>query len=402
MKRKLFVGILMALFCSVALVNESNATTQIRTSIFKDYSMKDFHYESVYSLYFKEGIEHKISDDGYLLIEPSRVVTRAEAAFMLYQLLGMSPENGMSFTDVNNSDWYADSISAITNKKIMIGYPDGSFNPNQPLTRAHMSKIVAKAFEYQIPTTVTNSFKDVPKEYEYFVEAIYKNNVTTGVTPTMFASQMPIPRNQMASILKRAYERIPSSVYNEFQVMNTINESTRKARILILQGIDKDASSEDMEKELSTITSSPYTEMALKNYETMCKACDGGGIIQDFDFALSFSIKHLSNTKIIVKSVVPETYFENGYRGTIELNKINGTWLITNLTKASFNEEPLNMTIVEALDYLPYSLSTYHNIEVETIEYLGISPRQEFNRFRVNNDVIIDFNLNTAWIEIQN
>lgn len=400
MKRKLFVGILMALFCSFALVNESNATTQIRTSIFKDYSMKDYHYEAVYSLYFKEAIEHKVNKEGDLIIEPTRVVTRAEAAFMLYQLLGMSPQDGMTFKDVNKSDWYADSISAITNKQIMIGYPDGSFKPNQPLTRAHMSKIVAKAFEYQTPAVVTNTFIDVPKEYQYFVEALYMNKVTTGVTSTIFASHMPIPRNQMATILNRAYDKLPASSYNEYQVMNLINEMTRKVRVLLLQGINTKSTSLEMKKELSTITLSPYSEVALKIFETTCKACDGTGIINDFDFALGLSIDQLTDSRMIVTSVVPQMKFENGYRGTIELEKVQGKWVLKNLSKVSLDFEPLNMTIDEALEYLPYNLLVNYGISVDTIEHLGKSSQPGFNRFRINTNLIIDFNLNTAKLEL--
>ncbi len=398
MNRKWVVVLVIISFITLNFASVSEASPSVRTSIFMDYSMKDFHYESVYDLYLKEVLEHQLSKEGNILIEPTRVVTRAEAAFMLYQLLGMVPEEGLSFTDVNSDAWYVDAISAITNKQIMIGYPDGTFKPDQPLTRVHMAKIISKAFEYKTPSVITNTFTDVHKDYAYYVESLYLNKVTTGVSPARYAPQMPIPRNQMATMLNRAYGKIPTSSYNDFQVMNTVNEMTRKVRILTIQGIEKDATSLEMRNELSSITKEPYTTIALNSFNEGCKGCDGFNLLMDFDFGLDFSVGLLTDTKIIVHSVVPDMYYTEGYRGTIELEKINGKWFLKNLTKTSFETKPLNMTIEQALDYIPFRLATNYQMDVDKIEFIGNKPNSDLKLFKINGETIIEFDLNTAYL----
>ncbi|HLG27208.1 MAG TPA: hypothetical protein VI423_05435, partial [Paenisporosarcina sp.] len=63
-----------------------------RHSIYSDLSMNNTFYESVYSMNMKEVLEADYTDDGKILIKSNEVVTRGDAAFMLYMLLGMEPD----------------------------------------------------------------------------------------------------------------------------------------------------------------------------------------------------------------------------------------------------------------------------------------------------------------------
>ncbi len=49
----------------------------------------------------------------------------------------------MRFPDVQASKWYAKNIEKATAAGIMVGYEDGTFRPDQPLTRAEAATIVA-------------------------------------------------------------------------------------------------------------------------------------------------------------------------------------------------------------------------------------------------------------------
>lgn len=50
----------------------------------------------------------------------------------------------MKFPDVKENKWYAKDVETASEAGIMTGYEDGTFRPEQPLTRAETAAIVAK------------------------------------------------------------------------------------------------------------------------------------------------------------------------------------------------------------------------------------------------------------------
>src|SRR5699024_9455294 len=76
-------------------------------------------------------------------IRADRQITRAEAATMIARLEGldMSNSNRPQFTDIK-SNWYNSAINAVTEKGLMQGYPDGTFNANAPITRAEFAQLI--------------------------------------------------------------------------------------------------------------------------------------------------------------------------------------------------------------------------------------------------------------------
>jgi len=382
----------------------TNAASSIRTSVFSDLSMANYYYEALYSLHLKEVIEGEVDENGHILISPNLEVTRAEAAYMLYQLLGMSPGNGSHFSDVKSSDWYADAISAITERQIMIGYPDGSFKPSESLTRAHMAKIITNAFGYEIPNNISNNFTDVNETYKGFVEALYINDITTGVTSTKYEPSLYIPRKQMAAFLMRAYDKVPGNEFNDYEVMNKINESIRKMRNLFIQGLEKsfpNQNEESIRKDLQLLATNPYYSRAVEGYIASCYFCDGANVPRDLDFGLLFNLKDKTATSIIVESASPRTEFHNGVRTTVELIKVENTWKMKNMNSQSLINVPLSITISEALDYIPYRLAVDYQITTNTIRHLGKESKTGHELFKVNEEHTIGFDIRDGYLVIQ-
>ncbi|MEX2461568.1 MAG: S-layer homology domain-containing protein [Paenibacillaceae bacterium] len=56
-------------------------------------------------------------------------------------------EKKTNFSDVPAGHWAENVIQVVSEAGIMIGYGDGSFKPDQPVTRAEMAVIVAKLLE---------------------------------------------------------------------------------------------------------------------------------------------------------------------------------------------------------------------------------------------------------------
>ncbi len=60
---------------------------------------------------------------------------------LLLLIVLLVPINSYAFQDAEYS-WYKDSITTLSNEKIINGYSDGTFGPNNPITRAEILKIL--------------------------------------------------------------------------------------------------------------------------------------------------------------------------------------------------------------------------------------------------------------------
>ncbi len=393
---------IILLLASVLGINLSvEAKSFVRTSVFKDLNVINYYYEAMYSLYLKEVIIGEEDQEGNVFISPNKIITRAEAAFMLYQLLGMTPEDGIHFSDIKDDQWYADAISAITNKKIMIGYPDGTFKPDEPLTRAHMAKIITKSFNYQLPTKISNDFTDVNKTYESFVEALYVNGITTGISTTKYAPNMYIPRKQMATFLTRAFSQKKGSLYNKFEVMNIVNESTRKVRILLTQGLAKYfplQRERNIETDLLEVATHPYYSNVIGDYVTSCYLCDGANVPRDLDFGLFFNLKNVSDTSIIVESASPRTNLISGFRTHIELVKVGELWKVKTMESQNLSEFPLQLGISDAMTYISFRLMIDYQIDTVSIKHMGKDEVTGNEIFRVNEVYGVEFNVKDGFL----
>ncbi|WP_369688912.1 S-layer homology domain-containing protein [Bacillus sp. FJAT-26390] len=88
-----------------------------------------------------------IQGTGDETFEPSRSVTRAEFAAIITGALGLYKEAGVkSFSDVSEDSWYAASLAAATEYGLISGYADGSFRPNEKISREEAMVILARSF----------------------------------------------------------------------------------------------------------------------------------------------------------------------------------------------------------------------------------------------------------------
>lgn len=89
------------------------------------------------------------TEDGTEVVRPENPITRAEVATIFYRLLDdesrekfRTQEN--EFSDVNEGDWYNNNISTVAAAGIVNGYDDGTFRPNQRITRAEFATIASR------------------------------------------------------------------------------------------------------------------------------------------------------------------------------------------------------------------------------------------------------------------
>lgn len=115
--------------------------------------------------------------DGYMdeemnmTVKPNDTVTRAQFTKILVKALSLEI-NGTpkTFKDVKPSAWYYDSVNIASSLGIINGKLDGTFAPNDYITRDQMTKMIVLAFEktVQFPAGTTQKFPDVSKGYWAF------------------------------------------------------------------------------------------------------------------------------------------------------------------------------------------------------------------------------------------
>lgn len=140
--------------------------------------------------------------------KPNNGVTRAEAAKILTLLnTGGEEVSGYesSFTDVPQTHWAYEFVGFANEFALLTGYGGGLFGAEDSLTRGQFAKILATQLEVPTPD-VDLPFTDVPKDawFEAGVKVLLDMGITKGTTETTFSPNTPITREQLAIFLDRA------------------------------------------------------------------------------------------------------------------------------------------------------------------------------------------------------
>ena len=109
-------------------------------------------------------------------------------------------------------NWAEPFIKALVAKDIIKGYPDGTFKPDQPVTRAEFAALLNRAFDLK-EVRAARKFKDVPKKFwaAEVIQKAYKGGFLSGYPNGTFAPKQNIIRIQsLVSLVngsKRSEER---------------------------------------------------------------------------------------------------------------------------------------------------------------------------------------------------
>jgi hypothetical protein len=103
-----------------------------------------------------------------------------------------------AFPDVPSSYWASGFIQALVNRGVIAGFPDGSFRPEEPVTRAQFAAIVSKAFNRQ-PVRQPVQFTDIPAGFwaTNAIQAAYTTGFLAGYPGNAFRPNENIPRAQV-------------------------------------------------------------------------------------------------------------------------------------------------------------------------------------------------------------
>ncbi len=147
---------------------------------------------------------------------PERDMTRAEVTTMFARLLTEQIEADKTysnpFSDVPKGCWAANYIGHMQQFGIITGYSDGSFRPDAPVTRAEFAAIASR---FEKLTEGSKSFADVPDTYwaARYIDFAATRGWVTGYSDGTFKPEDPITRAEVAAATCRLLERSADQSY---------------------------------------------------------------------------------------------------------------------------------------------------------------------------------------------
>jgi hypothetical protein len=119
-------------------------------------------------------------------------------------------QNASSFSDVSSNYWAANFIQELSQRGVVAGFPDGSFKPDQEVTRAQFAAMLNKAFQ-KAPIRSGIRFADVPSNYwaTNAIQNAYTTGFMSGYPKNTFQPNQAIPRQQVLVSLASGLQYSP-------------------------------------------------------------------------------------------------------------------------------------------------------------------------------------------------
>ena len=149
-------------------------------------------------------------------VKPQGNITRAEVATIFYRLLKDEVREEIetdvnSFPDVNADDWFNVTVSSLANMGAISGYEDGTFRPNEPITRAELASMAVRFYDAFEAEYEEGTFLDVDGD-EWYADAIAaaeELGILGGYPDGTVRPNNNITRAETCAIVNRVLERRP-------------------------------------------------------------------------------------------------------------------------------------------------------------------------------------------------
>lgn len=177
-------------------------TPALAAGTFSDVKAGDAHYEGITALH-EAGVIKGFPDGTF---KPNQNVTRGQAAKIIAGVLGLDTQKveNPKFADIPTSHQYYGPIAALAALDAIEIYEDNTIEPNETITRGELAFMIAQALGLEAEGD--SPFKDVPadNDYAYFVTALYEAGIAQGLSETQFGVDQNVKRGQLATFILNA------------------------------------------------------------------------------------------------------------------------------------------------------------------------------------------------------
>jgi len=152
-------------------------------------------------------------------IRPHSNITRAEVATIFFRLISDADRafywsQVNPFPDVSLNNWFNNAVSTSTHMGIFQGLRDGSFAPNQSITRAELAAVTARFLGMPSGASPTDRFNDISGHWARdYINWLGANGWVQGSQGIggRFNPDTPITRAETAAMISRIFNRVPGS-----------------------------------------------------------------------------------------------------------------------------------------------------------------------------------------------
>ncbi len=169
-------------------------------------------FNDVQNHWAKDAIERLIIK-GYPegTFKPQNPITRVEFATIINSLLKLRNASDIAYKDVKQSDWYYQQVRLASN--YMNGYPDLTFRPNKPLTRQETVTILDRVFDITPASNKVPNFMDNNQIADWAkdaVNALYSAGYIKGYSDNTFRPNSYITRAEAVYLISEIAKQIYS------------------------------------------------------------------------------------------------------------------------------------------------------------------------------------------------
>lgn len=163
-------------------------------------------------------------------VKPEGLITREEVATVFYRLLDSEYRSSIftdkeSFYDVRSSRWSVKYIATLSNGNIIKGYPDGSFKPGNPITRAELATIASMFDNLTLQDSI---FNDVKGHWaEKYINYAAEKGWVKGYPDGSFKPDQYITRAEFVTLVNSVLDRKiqKSHILNEANIYPDLSEN---------------------------------------------------------------------------------------------------------------------------------------------------------------------------------
>lgn len=149
-----------------------------------------------------------ISGYGDYTFRPNRSITRSEAIALIAQAFNLKGTTTVSFKDLNSTHWAFEYIRKGVAADIVEGYEDSTFRPDQAISRAEMTVMIAKALKMKGTEGVTPFVDILPNNWAApFIIEMKTKGYITGYANGTFKPNENATRAEYVTVLKGAIDR---------------------------------------------------------------------------------------------------------------------------------------------------------------------------------------------------
>jgi hypothetical protein len=149
---------------------------------------------------------------------PEARITRAQFVALLVRSLGLAANNAeSSFRDTQTNDWFSGEVEAAVKARLVKGFADGTFRPNEQITREQMAAIMAATLKFagnepaiDVPE-LSDRFTDADKIHAWAKDAAaiaVGAEIMIGRANATFAPAAFATRAEAVSMLRRMLQHI--------------------------------------------------------------------------------------------------------------------------------------------------------------------------------------------------